>query len=158
MVHRKRLSLGVLIASTLTFGILGVVTAYAGTDGQYLSLHDVYGSIYSAKISGDNQNCSYVTIGFQWPDPYLNTGPSPAYWWQYYYGGEKDGVCDDAYVGVQGYLNTNYTDPITSSPYVLYYAGYYYPPHNQGTGDNWSSCQMDRPGGGVACAAGYETE
>jgi len=153
--HRRYIFLAMLGASGLLSGLLGVVTAQAGTDGQQLSLHDIYGSIYSAKVSGDNQACAYVTIGFQWPDPYLNTN---GYWWQYYYGGESQGICDDAYVGVQGYLNTNYTDPITSSPYVLYYGGYYYPPHNQGTGDNWSSCQMDRPGGGVACTAGYETE
>ncbi len=130
--------------------------ALAGTDGQQLSLHDVYGSIYSANINGDNQLCSDVTIGFQWPNPYMNTN---GYWWQYYYGSYSGGVCDNQSVSVQGFLNSNYTDPITSPPgYVLYYNGEYYPPHNQGTSDNWSSCQVDRPGGGVACASGWETE
>jgi len=157
MKHRRLVGFLVSTAAVVCLSLVSIPAAFAGSAGQMLSLHDVYGSINTAQIAGDNQNCQYQQIDFPWPNHYLNTGApytSPDYWWQYYYGGTSYGVCDNVAVVVTAYTGT-YTGFLAN--YTLYYNGLYYPPHNQPS-SNWSSCQMDRPGGGIACAGGLETE
>ncbi len=141
---------GLITGSGLaSFGAPGVLAA---SNGQQLALHDIYGSIYSAKITGDNQFCFDVALEFSWPDYYLLTTNA---WWQWS-PMAQGGVCaNGAVVTVQAFKTPSYSDPLAT--YTLCVSGTCYPPHYQ-SGSAWTSCQMDRPGGGIACAAGYKTE
>lgn len=150
MSLRGVLVMGIMLAALM----VSMSSVFAGSEGQQLSLHDVYGSIYSATVQGQNQECVTQALDFTWPNPYMNTTND---WWQYWTGFSpgQQGYCANEAVVVYAYKNSNWTDPLAT--YTLCVGTTCYPPHSQSS-SNWTSCVMDRPGGGIACTAGYETE
>jgi hypothetical protein len=138
------------MASVLFFA--AGLTAFAGTNGQELDLHDINGFINSAEVQGYNDQCLWATYFAGWPNPYLEvttnglTTGNP-WWWQDWYGSVNGHQCYQYATDVTGYANSNFTG---------YLADYYLAtPHNQ-TGSNWYSCAVDNSTG-VSCAAGLHS-
>lgn len=139
MLRRARMLLTAVTAAGLLWG-MGVALAYAGTNGQELSLRDINGGVNSAFVKGDNQNCYYFTFGISnWPNhDYDITG---GYWWQNWSG------CNPQYnVDVIAYSQINYG----GNPFATFHLTG--PPHSQ-TNQDWWTCKVD---GQSACTSGKD--
>jgi len=128
----------VAIATSLSL-FSGALVAFAGSNGQHLSLRDVNGNIYSAYVDGDNQNCTYVEFGI---GDWANHDYDIQSWWWQQWTGCNDG---DVPVSVDAFSGTNFSG---NNFATFYLSG---PPHSQ-TSD-WWTCEVD---GASACTSGQD--
>ena len=145
MKHPGRLWPVILLSSAMALaGLdLGAQGVLAGTSGQQLALDDYNGLVYTAQVYGANQSCNFVISPVEdWPSTWLNLS---GWWWQSWNG------CGKNYLQIQvnGYnLYGNYL--------ASWYLPVNEPPHNQGSVNDWTSCQIDNYVGPF-CESGKDT-
>jgi hypothetical protein len=137
---RRRILFAVTAATVLSTASFSNV-ALAGSNGQQLSLRDVKGYIYSALVSGYNNNCQVVDYGISnWAGHDYDI--SGLYW--------QAGYCQSgSLVGLPyTYASTNYQG--YEATFTL--ANPVGPPHSQSSA--WWSCELDDIA--MACKAGKD--
>jgi hypothetical protein len=154
----KRAALGTTAAALLVAGGLGIgrpQSAWAGSDGQQLSLRDINGNAYYGDVTGYDQNCNFTSLNFNWPTYYQDLS---GYWWQDWNGTVNGKQCSTGGMWFMGWADSAHQNLVFGQSLINYGTG---PVHSQ-TG-NWWSCKMDGvvyPVGytDVYCQTGYRTE